>query len=89
MAVMAAIVGFTHLLAGFDNPTLVRAVEHPAGPPLHQSPSHLRPAPAQTQRAHRAAAGHTTATNSPRWAGASRCCSPRSTGGSSPQAWPS
>ena len=26
MAVMAAIVGFTHLLAGFDNPTLVRAV---------------------------------------------------------------
>src|SRR5918999_610379 len=26
MAVMAAIVGFTHLLAGFDNPTLVRRV---------------------------------------------------------------
>lgn len=26
MAVMAAIVGFTHLLAGFDNPTLVRVV---------------------------------------------------------------
>lgn len=26
MAVMAAIVGFTHLLAGFDNPTLVRLV---------------------------------------------------------------
>lgn len=26
MAVMAAVVGFTHLLAGFDNPTLVRAV---------------------------------------------------------------
>ena len=26
MAVMAAIVGFTHLLAGFDNPTMVRAV---------------------------------------------------------------
>jgi hypothetical protein len=26
MAVMAAIVGFTHLLAGFDNPTLVRQV---------------------------------------------------------------
>ena len=33
MAVMAAIVGFTHLLAGFDNPTLVRLVgtllDHP------------------------------------------------------------
>ena len=27
MAVMAAIVGFTHLLAGFDNPTLVRLVD--------------------------------------------------------------
>ena len=26
MAVLAAIVGFTHLLAGFDNPTLVRLV---------------------------------------------------------------
>jgi hypothetical protein len=26
MAVMAAIVGFTHLLAGFDNPALVRIV---------------------------------------------------------------
>ena len=26
MAVMAAIVGFTHLLAGFDNPALVRLV---------------------------------------------------------------
>ncbi len=26
MAVMAAVVGFTHLLAGFDNPTLVRVV---------------------------------------------------------------
>ena len=26
MAVMAAIVGFTHLLAGFDNPALVRRV---------------------------------------------------------------
>jgi hypothetical protein len=27
MAVMAAVIGFTHLLAGFDNPTLVRLVE--------------------------------------------------------------
>ena len=27
MAVMAAIIGFTHLLAGFDNPTLVRLVD--------------------------------------------------------------
>jgi hypothetical protein len=26
MAVLAAIIGFTHLLAGFDNPALVRAV---------------------------------------------------------------
>ena len=27
VAVLAAIIGFTHLLAGFDNPTLVRLVE--------------------------------------------------------------
>jgi hypothetical protein len=26
MAVLAAVIGFTHLLAGFDNPALVRAV---------------------------------------------------------------
>jgi predicted MarR family transcription regulator len=26
MAVLAAVIGFTHLLAGFDNPTLVRTV---------------------------------------------------------------
>ena len=26
MVVMAAVVGFTHLLAGFDNPALARAV---------------------------------------------------------------
>jgi hypothetical protein len=26
MAVLSAVVGFTHLLAGFDNPTLVRVV---------------------------------------------------------------
>ena len=26
MAVLAAVVGFTHLLAGFDNPALARAV---------------------------------------------------------------
>jgi hypothetical protein len=26
MAVLAALVGFTHLLAGFDNPTLIRLV---------------------------------------------------------------
>jgi hypothetical protein len=40
MAVMAAIVVYTHLLAGFDNPTLVRVVATqlgcptPAGRPL-------------------------------------------------------
>ena len=50
MAVMAAIVGFTHLLAGFDNPTLVRPDRHPARHALHQPAGHLRPAPAQTQR---------------------------------------
>ena len=33
MAVLAAIVGFTHLLAGFDNPTLVRAVSAQLGCP--------------------------------------------------------
>jgi len=31
MAVLAAIVGFTHLLAGFDNPTRVRAVSAQLG----------------------------------------------------------
>jgi hypothetical protein len=57
MAVLAAVIGFTHLLAGFDNPHPGQGCHHPAGPPLHQPPSHLRPAPAQTQRAHRQAAG--------------------------------
>jgi hypothetical protein len=33
MAVMAAIVGFTHLLDGFDNPTLVRTVTTQLGCP--------------------------------------------------------
>ncbi len=33
MAVLAATVGFTHLLAGFDNPTLVRAVSAQLGCP--------------------------------------------------------
>ena len=33
MAVLAAIVGFTHLLAGFDNPTLVSAVTTVLGRP--------------------------------------------------------
>jgi len=54
MAVMAAIVGFTHLLAGFDNPALVQLV----GALLDQPPGDLRPAPAQTQRPHRSATGH-------------------------------
>ena len=49
MAVMAAIVGFTHLLAGFDNPTLVRTVTTLLG---CSYTSHLRSAPAQTQRPH-------------------------------------
>ena len=35
MAAITAIVAFTHLLAGFDHPILVRLV-HPARSPLHQ-----------------------------------------------------
>jgi hypothetical protein len=35
MAVMAAIVGFTHLLAGFDNPTLVQLVAAQLNGPYH------------------------------------------------------
>ena len=50
MAVLAAIVGFTHLLAGFDNPTLARLVSDPARPALHQPAGHLRPASAPPQR---------------------------------------
>ena len=33
MAVLAAVIGFTHLLAGFDNPALVRAVTTLLGRP--------------------------------------------------------
>ncbi len=44
MAVLSAIVGFTHLLAGFDNPALVRAVTTLLGRPYtsHQATYDLR-----------------------------------------------
>jgi predicted MarR family transcription regulator len=44
MAVMAAVVGFTHLLAGFDNPALVRVVSGLLGCPYtsHQATYDLR-----------------------------------------------
>ena len=90
MAVMAAIVGFTHLLTGFDNPALIRAVTTLLELPLHQPPSHLRPAPAHNAKAssNDCRAHQPLPTHRP-WAAASRCCSPRPTGVSSPPAWPS
>ena len=83
MAVLAAIVGFTHLLAGFDNPTLVRAVEHPAG--HARTPAARPPTICAGSNARGSSSGcrATTATNSPRWAAASPSCSPRSTDASS------
>jgi hypothetical protein len=89
MAVMAAIVGFTHLLAGFDNPTLVRLV----GTLLDQ-PYTSRQATYDTTCADLNAKASSfgyrdiTATNSPRWADALRSCSPKPTAGSWPQALP-
>ena len=88
MAVMAAVVGFTHLLAGFDNPALVRVVTTLLGCPYTS-----RQATYDLRRLKRkgliVGCPAITATNSPRWAAASRCCSPRSTGASSHPAWPS
>ncbi|KZS63503.1 hypothetical protein [Mycobacterium ostraviense] len=56
MALFAAIIGFTHLLAGFDNPALVRAVTTLVGCPYtsRQATYDLR---RQTQRAHRQVVG--------------------------------
>jgi hypothetical protein len=88
MAVLAAVVGFTHLLAGFDNPALVRAVTTLLGCPYtsRQATYDLRRLKRKGLIVRLPAI---TATNSPRWAAASRCCSPRSTGASSHPAWPS
>ena len=82
MAVLAAIVGFTHLLAGFDNPGLVRAVTTLLGCPYTSRQATYDLRRLQTQGAHRQDCQAITATNSPRWAAASRCCSPRCTGAS-------
>ena len=48
MAVLAAVVGFTHLIAGFDNRAPDRTRLRPARHPLHQPARHLRPAAAAT-----------------------------------------
>ena len=48
MAVMAALVGFTHLLAGFDNPALVRTVTTLPGCSYTSRQATLRPATAET-----------------------------------------
>ena len=77
MAVMAAVDEFTHLLAGFDNPALVRAVIALLGCPYTS-----RQASYDLRRLKRKALivrlpGLTT-TNSCRWVGASRCWSPAS-----------
>ena len=86
MAVMAPIVGFTHLLAGFDNPALVQLV----GALLDQ-PYTSRQATYDLRRLKRKGLivrlPDITATNSPHWADELRCCSPRPTDESWPQAW--
>jgi hypothetical protein len=69
MAVLAATVGFTHLLAGFDNPT-------------RQTTYDLR---RLKRKGFIPDCRATTATNSPSSADASPCCSPRSTDLSSPR----
>jgi hypothetical protein len=79
MAVLTAIVGFSHLLAGFDNP------------PWSESWERCWDAPTPTGRPPTTCAGSnatgsscgcwaTTAINSHPWAAAPRCCSPRSIG---------
>jgi len=89
MAVLAAVVGFTHLLAGFDNPALVSTVTTLLGGPL--TPAAKPPTTCGGSNARGSSSGcrAITATNSPRWAAASRCCSPRCTDASSHPAWPS
>ena len=84
MAVLAAVVGFTHLLAGFDNPALVRAVTTRWAAP---TPAAKPPTTCGGSNARGSSSGcrAITATNSRRWAAASRCCSPRSTDVSSHQ----
>ena len=67
-------------------PLAHRARRRTARPPLHHPPGHLRPAPAQTQGAHR------TAPRTHRYqltplGRASPSCSPRPTAGSSPPAY--
>lgn len=88
MAVMAATIGFTHLLAGFDNPALVRAVTTLLGRPYTS-----RQATYDLRRLKRKGSSSgwraITATNSRRWAAVWRCCSPRSTGASLHPGWPS
>ncbi len=54
MAAMAAVVGFPHLVAGFNNRPH-RPGRHSPRCALHPPPSHLRPAPPETQTAHRTA----------------------------------
>ncbi|MQB01207.1 MAG: hypothetical protein GEU78_13100 [Actinobacteria bacterium] len=58
MALLAALVNFAHLLAGFTNRPTRRAGRHPARHRLHQPPGHLRPAPPQTQGAHHPPSRH-------------------------------
>jgi hypothetical protein len=68
MAVLAAAVGFTHLLAGFDNPALVRAVGTLLGLPYtsRQATYDLRRLKRKGLIVRRPG---TTVTNSPRSAG--------------------
>jgi hypothetical protein len=87
MAVLAAIVGFTHLLAGFDNPTLVRLVTS-----LLDAPYTSRQATYDLRRLKRKGLivrlpGRHRYQLTPS-AGASRSCSPRHTDVCSLPDWP-
>ena len=81
MAVLAAILGFTHLLAGFDNPTLVRLSPHCS---ISPTPAAKPPMTCVGSNARDSSCGYRdiTATNSPHLADALPSCSPRPTDGS-------
>jgi hypothetical protein len=88
MAVLAAVIGFTHLLAGFDNPPWSEP-----SPPCWAAPTPAAKRPTicagSNTRDSSSGCRAITATNSPRWAAASRCCSPRSMDVCLHPAWPS
>ncbi len=87
MALMAAIVGFCHLLTGFDNKTVTALMAT-----LLDQPYTSRQATYDLRRLRRKGLIErlptATATSSPTGDAGSRCCSPRPTAACSHPAWP-